>query len=144
MKGNDSSKSIQKVNPTSQINIRSWRYVGQTALEDMVLGMDECAIRDTYNIVSSDEFDECIAIVVCQIGENIFAHAAQICGHYKGETANVWDCSRGAGPPHGHTYEMKAISRIHRVPDQLAGPINDHGIADHYRVAVLHYLLDMG
>lgn len=144
MTDNDSCKSIQKVKPTSQINIRSWRYGGQTALEDMVLGMDECAVRDTHNTVSSDEFYECIAIVVCQMGENIFAHAAQICGHYKGETANVWDCSRGAGPPPGHTYEIKTISRIHRVPDQLAGPINDQGIADHYRVAVLHYLLDMG
>tara|TARA_Y100000746_G_scaffold107723_1_gene92108 strand:- start:185 stop:619 length:435 start_codon:yes stop_codon:yes gene_type:complete len=144
MRDNDSSKYIQKVKSTSQINIRSWRYVGRTALEDMVLGMDECAIRDTHNTVSSDEFYECIAIVVCQMGENIFAHAAQICGHYKGEAANVWDCSRGAGPPPGHTYEIKAISRIHRVPEQLAGPINDQGIADHYRVAVLHYLLDMG
>ena len=139
MRDNDSSKYIQKVKSTSQINIRSWRYVGQTALEDMVLGMDECAIRDTHNTVSSDEFYECIAIVVCQMGENIFAHAAQICGHYKGEAANVWDCSRGAGPPPGHTYEIKAISRIQRVPKQLAGPINDKGIADHYRVAVLHY-----
>ena len=144
MRDNDSSKYIQKVKSTSQINIRSWRYVGRTALEDMVLGMDECAIRDTHNTVSSDEFYECIAIVVCQMGENIFAHAAQICGHYKGEAANVLDCSRGAGPPPGHTYEIKAISRIHRVPEQLAGPINDQGIADHYRVAVLHYLLDMG
>ena len=130
--------------PSSQINIRSWRYVGQMALEDMILGMDECAIRDTHNVVSSDEFYECIAIVVCQMGDNIFAHAAQISGHYKGEASGVWNCSRGEGPPPGHTYEIKAISRIHRVPDEIAGPINDHGIGDHYRVAVLHYLLDMG
>ena len=51
--------------PSSQINIRSWRYVGTTALEDMILGMDECAVRDTHNVVSSDEFYECIAIIVC-------------------------------------------------------------------------------
>ena len=127
--------------PSSQINIRSWRYVGTTALEDMILGMDECAVRDTHDFVSSDE---CIAIIVCQMGDNIFAHAAQISGHYKGEASDGWDCSRGRGPPPGHTYEIKAISRIHRVPDELAGPMNDHGIADHYRVAVLHYLLDMG
>ena len=130
--------------PSSQINIRSWRYVGQMALEDMILGMDECAIRDTHNVVSSDEFYECIAIVMCQMGENIFAHAAQISGHYKGQATGVWNCSRGEGPPPGHTYEINAISRIHRVPDEIAGPINDHGIGDHYRVAVLHYLLDMG
>ena len=130
--------------PSSQINIRSWRYVGQTALQDMILGMDECAIRDTHNVVSSDEFYECIAIVMCQMGENIFAHAAQISGHYKGEATGVWNCSRGEGPPPGYTYEIKAISRIHRVPDEIAGPIDDHGIGDYYRVAVLHYLLDMG
>ena len=46
---------------SSQINIRSWCYVGTTALEDMILGMDECAVRDTHNVVSSDEFYECIA-----------------------------------------------------------------------------------
>ena len=56
--------------PSSQINIRSWRYVGTTALEDMILGMDECAVRDTHNVVSSDEFYECIAIIVCQMGDN--------------------------------------------------------------------------
>ena len=39
MTDNDSFKSIQKVKPTSQINIRSWRYVGTTALEDMILEM---------------------------------------------------------------------------------------------------------
>jgi hypothetical protein len=130
--------------PGAQINIRSWRYVGETALEDMILGMDECAVRDSNNVVSSDEFYECIAIVVCQMGANIFAHAAQLSGHYKGDTTGIWDCSRGVGPPAGHSYEIKVISRIHRVPDELAGPINHHGIADHYRVAVLHYLLDMG
>jgi len=132
------------VSQSSQINIRSWLYVGQTALEDMILGMDECAIRDTNNVVSSDEFYECIAIVVCQMGDNIFAHAAQIAGHYKGDAAGVWDRSRGTGPPPGRIYEIKSVSRIHRVPNGIAGPMTDHGIADHCRVAVLHYLLDMG
>ena len=42
--------------PSSQINIRSWRYVGTTALEDMILGMGECAVRNTHNVVSSDDF----------------------------------------------------------------------------------------
>ena len=81
--------------PSSQINIRSWRYVGTTALEDMILGMDECAVRDTHNVVSSDEFYECIAIIVCQMGDNIFAHAAQISVHYKCEASDVWDYNRG-------------------------------------------------
>ena len=106
---------------SSQINIRSWLYLGQTALEDMILGMDECAIRDTNNVVSSDEFYECIAIVVCQMGDNIFAHAAQIAGHYKGDTAGVWDRSRGAGPPPGHIYEIKSVSRSIEFPMVLRG-----------------------
>ena len=110
----------------------------------MILGMDKCAVKDTHNVVSSDEFYKCIAIIVCQIVDNIFAHAAQIFGHYKSEPSEVWYWSPGSGLPPGHAYEIKAISRIHRVPDELAGPMNDHGIADHYRVAVLHYLLDMG
>ena len=63
--------------------------MGQTALEDMILGMDECIFRDTNNVVSSDEFHEYIAIVVCQMGNNIFAHAAQIAGHYKGDGADT-------------------------------------------------------
>ena len=134
----------QTVNQSSQINIRSWLYKGQTALQDMILGMDECAIRDTNNVVSSDEFYECIAIVVCQIENNIFAHAAQIAGHYKGEASDVWDHSQGTGPPPGHTYEIKSVSRIHRVPNSIARPMNEHGISEHYRVAALHYLLDIG
>ena len=48
----------------------------------MILGIDKCAVRDIHDIVSSDEFYECIAIIVCQMGDNIFAHAAQISGHY--------------------------------------------------------------
>ena len=106
---------------SSQINIRSWLYSGQTALEDMILGMDECAIGDTNNGVSSDEFFEYIAIVVCQMGDNIFAHAAQIAGHYKGEAASVWDRSRGAGPPPGRIYEIKSVSRSIEFPMVLRG-----------------------
>ena len=87
----------------------------------MILGMDECAIRDTNNVVSSDEFYECIAIVVCQMGDNIFAHAAQIAGHYKGDAAGIWDRSRGAGPPPGHIYEIKSVSRSIEFPMVLRG-----------------------
>ena len=105
----------------SQINIRSWLYSGQTTLEDMILGMDDCAIRDTNNVVSSDEFYECIAIVVCQMGDNIFAHAAQIAGYHKGDAAGVWDRSRGAGPPPGHIYEIKSVSRSIEFPMVLRG-----------------------
>jgi hypothetical protein len=33
---------------------------------------------------------------------------------------------------------------VHRVTNGIAGPMTDHGIADHYRVALMHYVLDMG
>ena len=66
-----------------------WLHVGQTTLEDMILGINECAIRDTNNIASSGEFYEFIAIVVCQMVDNIFAYAAQIAGHYKGDGADT-------------------------------------------------------
>ena len=39
---------------------------------------------------------------------------------------------------------IKSVSRIHQVTNGIAGPMTDHGIADHYRVGVMHYLLDMG
>ena len=57
---------------------------------------------------------------------------------------DVWDRSGGAETPPGHTYEIKSVSRIHRVTNNIAVPMTDHGIAGHYRVAVMHYLLDMG
>ena len=51
---------------------------------------------------------------------------------------------RGGGAPAGAAYEIKPITRIHRVPDALIGPDCPEGIADSHRVAVMHYLLDMG
>ena len=126
------------------INIRSWLYSGETCLEDMVLGIEEKAVRDSSNHLSSDEFDACLGIVVCRIGDNTFAHLAQVTGHYRGNAAGVWDHSRGEGPPSGQTYEIKVLTRIHRVPDAVAGSLSDGGIHPDQRAAVLHYLLDMG
>ena len=110
----------------------------------MVLGVEEKAVRDGANHLSSEEFDSCLGIVVCQIGTNTFAHLAQVVGHYRGEASLVWDRSRGEGPPAGETYEIKVLSRIHRVPDAVTGPLSDTGIHPDHRAAVLHYLLDMG
>ena len=90
---------------SSQINIRSWLYAGQKAFEDMILGMDECVILDTNNVASSDKIHEYEAIVDCQMGGNIFTHTAQIARCYKGDDADVWDRSRGAGSPPGCKYE---------------------------------------
>ena len=50
------------------VTIRCWQLTGETALEDMVLGVDERAVRDGINVLSSDDFDACLAIVVCRMG----------------------------------------------------------------------------
>ncbi|AII49005.1 hypothetical protein KR52_07600 [Synechococcus sp. KORDI-52] len=126
------------------VTIRCWQYKGETALEDMVLGIDERAVRDGNNVLSSDDFDACLAIVVCRMGPNVFAHLSQVVGHYKGEASCIWDRSQGGGAPEGTAYEIKPISRIHRVPEALIGPESPEGIAMSHRVAVMHYLLDMG
>ena len=38
---------------------------------------------------------------------------------------------------------IKVLSRIHRVPTDVAGPLLESGIDPYHRAAVLHYLLDM-
>ena len=62
------------------VTIRCWQLTGETALEDMVLGVDERAVRDGINLLSSDDFDACLAIVVCRIGPNSYAHLSQVAG----------------------------------------------------------------
>jgi len=126
------------------ITVRSWLYAGSCALENMVLGMEERAVRDGGNHLSTDEFDACLAIVVCRIGPNFYAHLSQVAGHYKGDASGIWDRSRGSGAPEGTAYEIKPLTRIHRVPEALIGPDSPEGIAVSHRVAVMHYLLDMG
>lgn len=126
------------------INIRSWLYIGDHALENMVLGMEENAVRDGINQLSSDEFDACVAIVVCRMGNNTFGHLGQIIGHYRGDATQIWDRSHDNGPADGSTYELKALSKIHRIPDEISGPLEIEGIHPDNRAAVFHYLLDMG
>ena len=65
-------------------------------------------------------------------------------GGYKGDASGIWGCSRGSGAPEGTAYEVKPLTRIHRVPEALIGPNSPEGIAVSHRVAVMHYLLDMG
>ena len=126
------------------ITVRSWLYAGSCALENMVLGMEEQAVRDGGNHLSTDEFDACLAIVVCRIGSNTFAHLGQIVGLYRGDARQIWDRSKDCGPSEGETYEMKPLTRIHRVPDEVCGPIEEEGVHADHRAAVVHYLLDMG
>ena len=73
--------------------------------------------------------------MVCRIAPNFYAHLSQVAGHYKGDASGIWDRSRGSGAPEGTAYEIKPLTRIYRVPE---------GIAVSHRVAVMHYLLDMG
>ena len=73
-----------------------------------------------------------------------YAHLSQVAGHYKGDASGIWDRSRGSGAPEGTAYEVKPLTRIHRVPEALIGPDSPEGIAVSHRVAVMHYLLDMG
>ena len=37
-------------------------------IEDMVLDLDQRAVRDGINVLSSEGFDACLAIVVCRMG----------------------------------------------------------------------------
>ena len=61
------------------------------------------------------------------MGPNFYAHLSQVAGHYKADASGIWDRSRGIG-----------------VPEVLNGPDSPEGIAVSHRVAVMHYLLDMG
>ena len=110
----------------------------------MVFGVNELAVRDGINVLSSDDFDACLAILVCRLGPYFYAHLSQVAGLYKGDAGGVWDRSRGSGAPEGTAYESKPVTRIHRVPEALIGPDSPEGIAVSQRVSVMHYLLDMG
>ena len=55
------------------------------------------------------------------MGDNIFSHAAQIAGYYKGGAAGVWGRSRGAGPPPGRTYESSQSAGSIELPMALPG-----------------------
>ena len=78
------------------------------------------------------------------MGPNFYAHLSQVAGLYKDDASGIWDRSRGSGAPEGTAYEIKPVTRIHRVPEALIGPDSPEGIAVSHRVAVMHYLLDMG
>lgn len=110
----------------------------------MFLGVDERAARDGINVLSSDDFDACLAIVACRIGPNVYAHLSQVAGDYEGDASGIWDRSPGIGSPEGTPYKIKPITRSHRVPKALIGPDSPEVTAMCYSVAVMHYLLDMG
>ena len=43
--------------PTRRRHHPCWQLTGETALEDMVIGVDERAVCDGINVPSSDDFD---------------------------------------------------------------------------------------
>ena len=94
-----SETSPAESEPTRRRHTPMLAMTGETALEDMVLGVDERAVRDGVNVLSSDDFDACLAIVVCRMGPNCYAHLSQVAGHYKGDANGIWDRSRGGGAP---------------------------------------------
>ena len=65
-------------------------------------------------------------------------------GHYKGDASWIWDRSRGNGAPEGTAYEIKPVTSIQHVLEALIGPDSPKSIAVSNRVAVMHYLLEMG
>ena len=46
--------------------------------------------------------------------------------------------------PKGLLMRIKPLTSIHRVTEALIGPDSPEGIAVSHRVAVMHYVLDMG
>ena len=110
----------------------------------MVLDVDERAVRDGVNVLSSDDFDAFLAVVDLRMGPNFYAHLSRVTVHDKGDASRICDRSRGSGAPEGTAYEIKPVIRIHRVSEALFGPDSLEGIAVSHRVTVMHYLLDMG
>ena len=49
------------------LTIRCWQLTGEMALEDMVLDVNERAVRDVINVLSSDDFAACLVIEVCRM-----------------------------------------------------------------------------
>ena len=110
----------------------------------MVLGVDERAGRDGINVLSSVDFNAYLAIMICRMGPNFYAHLSQVAGLYEGDASGILERSRGSGVPEGTAYEIEPFTRIHRVPEALIGPDSPEGIAVSQEVAITHYLLDMG
>ena len=63
------------------------------------------------------------------MGPNLSAHLSQVAGLCKADASGIWDRSRGSGVPKGTAYEIKPVTRIHRVPEELIGPDSPEGIA---------------
>ena len=132
---------------TIDFNVRCWTYAGPTALEDMILGIEEGAVKDGRNKPSEAEFGNCIAIVLCNAAEprdepRYLAHLGEITGLFEGDADSLWANSKNK--PNGIAYSMKAITNVIRLPREIAGEVFQAGINKANRARVVHYLLSNG
>ena len=109
----------------------------------MVLGIYEHAVRDGINVLSSDDFDACLAIATIVWILNFMRTCRR-----RQVITKVMSVGSGTAVEapvlRRPAYKIKPVSRIHRVPEELIGPDSPEGIAVSHRVSIVHYLLDMG
>ena len=108
----------------------------------MVLGMEERAVRDGCNHHSPNEFDACLASVICRIGSKTFANLGQFVGIYRGDAQQIWAHSENDGLSEGETNELKPLTRIHGVTDEVCGPIENEVVHEDHRATLVHELLE--
>ena len=95
------------------VTILCWQLTVETALEEMVLDVDELGVSDGINVLSSEDF---------------YAHLSQVAGHHKGDPSGIWDRSRGNGAPEWTADEIKPITCVHGVPEALICPDSREGL----------------
>ncbi len=120
------------------ITVRSCSRKTSCVLENMFLGMEERAVRDGCNHLSTNKFDACLAIVICRIGAKTFANLGQFVGIYRGDAQQIWDNSDNDCLSEGETYELNPLTCIHGVPDEVCGPIENEGVHEDHRATVVH------
>ena len=100
-------------------------------------------MRDGCNHLSTDEFDACLAIVVCRIGSNTFAHLGKMLA-CTSATRQIWNRIMDCGPSEGETYKLNRLPASTVFPNEVYGPIEEDSVHAGHRDAVVHYRLDTG
>ena len=75
---------------------------------------------------------------MCQIGSKTFAHLGQLDGIYRSDAQQISDHSEDDGLSEGEAYELKPLTLIHEVPDEVCGPIENEGVHKDHRATVVH------
>lgn len=104
----------------------------------MVLGMEERAVQDGCNHLSTNKFDACLALYIRRKGSNSFAHLGLFVGIYCGDAQQIWDYGENDGLSERETYELKSLTRIHEVPDELCGATENEGVHEDRRATVVY------